>query len=86
MEQENVEAKSSAPKKKRTIEEEIALKREQLKELERKYAEIRKKAKEKNIRAVTELLGGEGLFDVTVEQWKERLPEIKKALGVDASA
>ncbi|UWE19310.1 hypothetical protein [Herbaspirillum huttiense] len=86
MEQENVEAKSSAPKKKRTIEEEIALKREQLKELERKYADIRKKAKEKNIRAVTELLGGEGLFDVTVEQWKERLPEIKKALGVDASA
>ena len=86
MEQENVEAKSSAPKKKRTIEEEIALKREQLKELERKYAEIRKKAKEKNIRAVTELLGGEGLFDVTVEQWKERLREIKKALGVDASA
>lgn len=86
MEQTNVEAKGSVPKKKRTIEEEIALKREQLKELERKYADIRKKAKEKNIRAVTELLGGEGLFDVTVEQWKERLPEIKKALGVDASA
>ena len=80
------EAKT-APKggrKARTLEEEIAAQRDKLRKLEERQREQQRKERERNTKAVLELIRTEKLDTVPAEQWKAAMPTIKAALLVDS--
>lgn len=67
-------------RKAKTLEDEIAIAREKLKRLEEKQREQQKKWREKNQKAVLELIHAEKLDLVEAEKWKLSLPQIKSLL------
>lgn len=67
-------------RKAKTLEDEIAIAREKLKRLEEKQREQQKKWREKNQKAVFELIRSEKLDLVEAEKWKSSLPQIKSIL------
>lgn len=67
-------------RKAKTLEDEIALAREKLKRLEEKQREQQKKWREKNQKAVFELIRSEKLDLIEVEKWKSALPQLKSIL------
>jgi Spy/CpxP family protein refolding chaperone len=72
-------------RKVRTLDEEIAAQREKLKKLEDKQREIQRKDREKNQKAVLELIKAEKLDTVSADQWRAAMPAIKAALLVNPS-
>lgn len=69
-------------RKPRSLEEEITVQREKLKKLEERQRENQRKDRERNTKAVLELIRAEKLDLVTAENWKSALPTIKEALQV----
>ena len=69
-------------RKARTLEEEIAAQREKLKKLEDRQREQQRKERERNQKAVLELIKAEKLDAVSAEQWRSAMPAIKSALLV----
>lgn len=67
-------------RKVRSIEEEIAAQRAKLKSLEDRQREQQRKERERNQKAVMEIIKAEKLDTATAEQWANALPTIKKAL------
>lgn len=67
-------------KKKKSLEEEIALQREKLKLLEEKQREQQKKWRDKNQKYIFELIRSEKLDVVEIEKWQEMLPKLKTLL------
>lgn len=78
-------AASSAGRKARTLDEEIAIQREKLRKLEERQREQQRKERERNTKAVLELIRAEKLDAVPADQWKAAMPAIKKALGVNSA-
>ena len=70
-------------RKVRTLDEEIAAQREKLKKLEDKQREIQRKDREKNQKAVLELIKAEKLDTISADQWRAAMPAIKAALLVN---
>jgi Spy/CpxP family protein refolding chaperone len=68
-------------RKPRSIEDEIAKTAAKLKKLQDEQRERLRKERERNQKAVLELLRAEGLDEIPAEQWKERLEAVKAALG-----
>lgn len=69
-------------RKPRSLEEEITVQREKLKKLEERQRENQRKDRERNTKAVLELIRAEKLDLVSAENWKSALPTIKEALQV----
>ena len=67
-------------RKAKTLEDEIATAREKLKLLEEKQREQQKKWRDKNQKAVLELIRSEKLDLVKLEKWKTMLPQLKALL------
>jgi hypothetical protein len=67
-------------RKAKTLEDEIATAREKLKLLEEKQREQKKKWRDKNQKAVLELIRSEKLDLVDFEKWKATLPQLKSLL------
>lgn len=74
---------ASGARKVRTLEEEITAQREKLKKLEERQRDQQRKDRERNTKAVVELIKQEKLDMVTAEQWKDAMPAIKLALKVN---
>lgn len=72
-------------RKVRTLDEEIAAQREKLKKLEDKQRELQRKDREKNQKAVLELIKAEKLDTVSADQWRAAMSAIKAALLVNPS-
>jgi Spy/CpxP family protein refolding chaperone len=72
--------KESKPK---TIDDEISAQREKLKKLEERKRDQERKEKEKNTKAVAELIKTEKLDSVSSEMWKAAMPAIKAALKME---
>jgi len=78
MTQDTLEKVSEKPlRKKKSLEEEIALQREKLKHLEDKHREQQRKWREKNQKSVLDLIRSEKLDVVEIEKWQEMLPKLK---------
>lgn len=69
-------------RKPRSLEEEITVQRDKLKKLEERQRENQRKDRERNTKAVLELIRVEKLDLVSAENWKSALPTIKEALQV----
>ena len=69
-------------RKPRSLEEEITVQRDKLKKLEERQRENQRKDRERNTKAVLELIRAEKLDLVSAENWKSALPTIKEALQV----
>jgi hypothetical protein len=69
----------------RTLKEEIALQREKLRKLEERQREQDRKDRERNIKAVHDLLRTERLDLVASAAWRAALPEIRRALEAQGS-
>lgn len=67
-------------RKVRNIEEEIAAQRAKLKALEDRQKEQQRKERERNQKAVLEIIKAEKLDTASAEQWASALPTIKAAL------
>lgn len=79
-----IDKKEPKPEKRKiTIEEEIAAQREKLKKLEERQRENIRKERERNGKAVMDMIRGEKLDLISAELWKEAMPTIKKALKMD---
>lgn len=78
------EAKSTsgAGRKVRSLDEEIVAQREKLRKLEERQKEQQRKERERNVKAVLELIRAEKLDAVSADQWKAAMPAIKTALRV----
>lgn len=70
----------------RTLEQEIEAQREKLNKLVARQKEQAQREREKNLRAIVELVKGERLDAVSVERWREALPALKQALGAGKEA
>ena len=82
MTQDTLEKISEKPlRKKKSLEEEIALQREKLKRLEDKHREQQRKWREKNQKSVLDLIRSEKLDVVEIEKWQEMLPKLKTLLA-----
>ena len=68
-------------RKPRSIEDEIARAAAKLKKLQDQQREMIRRDRERNHKAVLELLRAEGLDEIPAEQWKERLDAVKVALA-----
>lgn len=68
-------------RKPRSIEDEIARTAAKLKKLQDQQREMIRRERERNHKAVLELLRAEGLDEIPAEQWKERLEAVKVALA-----
>ncbi|WP_244116894.1 hypothetical protein [Burkholderia cepacia] len=75
------ELSEKTTRKPRSIEDEIAKTAAKLKKLQDEQRERLRKERERNQKAVLELLRAEGLDEIPAEQWKERLEAVKAALG-----
>ena len=86
MTQDTLEKVSEKPlRKKKSLEEEIALQREKLKHLEDKHREQQRKWREKNQKSVLELIRSEKLDVVEIEKWQEILPNLKSLLASESA-
>ena len=65
---------------KKSLEEEIARQREKLKRLEDKQREQQRKWRDKNQKAVFELIRSEKLDMVDIEKWQPAIQQIKSIL------
>lgn len=70
----------SPARKVRNLEEEIAAQRAKLKALEDRQKDQQRKERERNQKAVMEIIKAEKLDTATAEQWANALPAIKTAL------
>ena len=68
-------------RKPRSIEDEIARAAAKLRKLQDQQREMIRRDRERNHKAVLELLRAEGLDEIPAEQWKERLDAVKVALA-----
>ncbi|MDI9695395.1 hypothetical protein QM312_05635 [Burkholderia cenocepacia] len=75
------ELSEKTTRKPRSIEDEIARAAAKLKKLQDEQRERLRKDRERNQKAVLELLRAEGLDEIPAEQWKERLEAVKAALA-----
>ncbi|KVZ90495.1 hypothetical protein WL22_23835 [Burkholderia ubonensis] len=75
------ELSEKTTRKPRTIEDEIARTAAKLKRLQEEQREKIRKDRERNQKAVLELLRAEGLDEIPAEQWKVRLDAVKAALA-----
>lgn len=86
MTQDTLEKISEKPlRKKKSLEEEIALQREKLKLLEDKKREQERKWREKNQKSVLELIRSEKLDLVEIDKWQQILPNLKTLLASECS-
>ncbi|MFA8329292.1 hypothetical protein [Burkholderia ubonensis] len=69
-------------RKPRSLEEEIVKAAARLKRLQDEQREQIRKDRERNQKAVLELLRSEGLDEIPAGRWKEKIDAIKRALGV----
>lgn len=69
-------------RKPRSLDDEIAKAAAKLKRLQDEQREQIRKDRERNQKAVLELLRAEGLDEIPAARWKERIEAIKRALGV----
>jgi len=76
--QDKIQEKSQS--KLKTLEDEISIARAKLKRLEEKQREQQKKWRDKNQKAVLELIRSEKLDLVKLEKWKTMLPQLKALL------
>ncbi|KVV25078.1 hypothetical protein WK78_03010 [Burkholderia cepacia] len=67
----------------RSLEDEITKARDKLRRLEEQHREQQRKEREKNAKAVLELLKSEKLDIVPAELWKDALPKIRALLAVN---
>jgi len=67
-------------RKARTIEDEIAAQREKLKRLEEKKKELQRLDRERNQKAVLDLIRAERLDNVPAEKWRQAMPKLKVLL------
>lgn len=81
----SIESAKITEKKSKSLEEEIIAQRNKLKKLEDRHKEQQRKEKEKNYKLVLELIKSEKLDLVSVDQWRQSVPEIKKLLGLAES-
>jgi hypothetical protein len=72
-------------RKKKSLEEEIALQREKLRRLEDKHREHQRKWREKNQKSVLDLIRSEKLDVVDIEKWQEILPNLKTLLSAESA-
>lgn len=72
-------------RKQRALEDEIAKAAAKLKKLQDEQREQQRRARERDQKALLELLRTEGLDGIPVERWKKNLNAIKAALGIEAS-
>ncbi|WP_459203497.1 hypothetical protein ACQVRV_00130 (plasmid) [Ralstonia pseudosolanacearum] len=81
------ERKSTAKpvRKVRSLDEEIARASEKLQALQDRKRQQDKREREKNQKAVLELIKAERLDAVSAEEWKAALPKIKALLIVDSA-
>ncbi len=70
----------------RSLEQEIEAQREKLNKLLSRQREQAQREREKNQRAIVELVKAERLDAISVERWREALPAIKTALGAGPEA
>jgi hypothetical protein len=76
-----------APKVAKSLVDEITATKEKLRRLEERHRETMRKEKERNVKAVYELLRDEKLDVVASADWHRVLPQLKKLLlSKDASA
>ena len=75
--------KETAVRKVRTLDDEILAQREKLRKLEERKREAQSRERERNIKAVLELIRAEKLDVVPAEQWKTAMVAIKRALHVE---
>ena len=86
MTQDTLENISEKPlRKKKSLEEEIALQREKLKLLEDKQREQQRKWREKNQKSVLELIRSEKLDLVEIDKWQQILPNLKTLLASESA-
>ncbi|KWN68343.1 hypothetical protein WM24_09750 [Burkholderia ubonensis] len=69
-------------RKPRSLDEEIARAAARLKRLQDEQRVQIRKDRERNQKAVLELLRSEGLDEIPAARWKEKIDAIKRALGV----
>ncbi|RQX95022.1 hypothetical protein DF112_23480 [Burkholderia stagnalis] len=69
-------------RKPRSLDDEIAKAAAKLKRLQDEQREQIRKDRERNQKAVLELLRSEGLDEIAAARWKEKIDAIKRALGV----
>lgn len=81
----NTDTTNKADKKPKSLEDEIILQREKLKKLEERHKEQQRKEKEKNQKAVIELIKAEKLDLIEIARWRLALPTIAKALKLEYS-
>lgn len=74
------QAQEKTTRKARTLEQEITLQRDRLRRLEERQREQQRKDREKNQKAVLELIHAEKLDAVAAAQWHKALPAIRAAL------
>lgn len=77
------ESTTQAPRKGRSLEEEIAATAAKLRKLQEQQKEQQKRDREKNLKAVTDLIKAERLDLVPADQWKAAMPKLKSLLGVE---
>lgn len=74
---------NKAGRKAKTLDEEIAAQRDKLRKLEERQRDQQRKEREKNQKAVMELIKTERLDAVPSELWREAMPKIKALLVVE---
>lgn len=70
-------------RKAKTLDEEIAAQRDKLRKLEERQRDQQRKEREKNQKAVMELIKTERLDAVPSDLWREAMPKIKALLIVE---
>lgn len=74
---------NKAGRKAKTLDEEIASQRDKLRKLEERQRDQQRKEREKNQKAVMELIKTERLDAVPSDLWREAMPKIKALLVVE---
>lgn len=70
-------------RKAKTLDEEIAAQRDKLRKLEERQREQQRKERDRNQKAVMELIKAERLDVVPSDLWREAMPKIKALLVVE---
>ena len=76
----NTEKPTAAEKRAKSIDERIAAQQKKLRELMDEKKEVERKSREKNQKAVLELIQVEGLDSVPTERWQAAIAQIKALL------
>lgn len=79
------ETTETTKKRGKTIDEKMAALEAELQSLKKKKNEMVRQEREKTAKAVNALFQSEGLLDVSADVWKDKMPQVKKALGLDAA-